>query len=220
MRTAKHLHTTNDGPHAGNASNKKFWKLSDPPKGKGCGGWMWITRQMMASDAWRSLTYDGRRVLDCIIIEHLKQKRMKNGALVVPYADLVEAGVWRRNVKAGIENAVASGFIDVDFGGRSHGVFKRPNLFTLTWLPTAEGDPPSNRWRSYESISQVPCQGTREKGRNGRFLPKAQVPAQGTRPGSPTGNTGTTRNGGKPPNLPSSPTGNSSTRISGDRGAS
>jgi hypothetical protein len=42
-------------------------KLARPPAGK---RWAWLTAEMLSSLAWRSLSANGRRLLDFLLLEH------------------------------------------------------------------------------------------------------------------------------------------------------
>jgi hypothetical protein len=71
----------------------------------------------------------------------------QNGTLKCTYDDFERYGIRRRSTRAGIECAIALGFIDVvERGVRAYGRLKRPSVYRLTWLPAA-GEPATHRWK-------------------------------------------------------------------------
>ena len=67
--------------------------------------WVWLTRQLLESDAWRSMSRAARLVVDRIMIEHMAHAGTENGNLVVTYADFVKFGVRRESLPAAIADA-------------------------------------------------------------------------------------------------------------------
>jgi len=50
--------------------------------------WIWLTREMLESPAWRAMDMlAARRVVERIILEHMAHAGTENGNLIVTYAD-------------------------------------------------------------------------------------------------------------------------------------
>ena len=64
--------------------------------------WIWLTREMLESDAWRSLSRQARLVIDRVMIEHMLHAGTENGNLAVTYADFVAFGCRRGALAAAI----------------------------------------------------------------------------------------------------------------------
>ena len=142
--------------------------------------WIWFTREMLESDAWRSLSRQARRVIDRVMIEHMAHAGTENGNLAVTYADFVAFGCRREALAHAITEAVATGLLLItEKGRRSAGLDRWPNRFALGWLPLYDGAAAPNRWKAWCKPSPIPGNiesstgtGTRETGRK----PKALVP--------------------------------------------
>jgi hypothetical protein len=129
---------------------KQRRRLNAPPKNE---PWSWMTRELLASDAFRLLSNAARQVLFRIIIEHLNHAGFENGRLKVTHLDFGAYGCRYPSIKGAINELVAAGLVDVAREGRrchgeDHGA---PAEYRLTWLPTGtEMDfrPATNRWKS------------------------------------------------------------------------
>src|SRR5688572_3082954 len=107
--------------------------MNQPPEGE---PWVWLTREMLESQAWRSLTAGGHRVIERLMIEHMNHGGTRNGDLVSTYVQFQSHGISRKAVSAAIGNAQRAGFIDiVERGQRGYGIARRPSRYALTWLP-------------------------------------------------------------------------------------
>ncbi len=125
-----------NGPRFGNA----------PPDDQR--GWVWFTRDMMESPAWRAMTPPARKVLDRILIEQMAHAGAENGNLIVTYDDFADYGVRRQSIHEAIEVVQALGWIAVTRkGGRSVGGVKRPSTYALTFLPRFDGSAKTNNWQ-------------------------------------------------------------------------
>jgi hypothetical protein len=107
---------------------------------------VWFTRELLASDVWRALGLNARRLIDFLLIEHMKHGGKANGRLVAPWRQLRKFGIGDHFIAAAIEQCKHVGLIDC-----RRGVGRRPTFFALTWLPQSDGAPPSNRWRTYQA---------------------------------------------------------------------
>jgi hypothetical protein len=105
---------------------------------------------MLESPAWCVMRLAARKVLDRLIIEHLKHGGLENGALVATYSDFQRFGVRRPSIAAAIVEIETLGFIDVvKRGGSAYAEFRNPSIYALAWLDRKDGTPPSNRWKTF-----------------------------------------------------------------------
>lgn len=128
-----------------------------PPKGE---PWVWLTRELLLSDAFRSLGIHARRFIDALLVEHMNHAGTENGNLKATYGQLTAAGrSSRRDVVRGIAEAEEKGLVDCRRAG-----MRVATTYTLTWLPSRDGSPATNRWKGYQiqksgtyvGTSQVP----------------------------------------------------------------
>ena len=120
-------------------SAKKF----GPPKGK---SWTWLTREMMESDAWLSLSPNAHRLIQFLMVEHMRHKSAANGRLLAPRRQLVAAGIRPAAVSAAIQQAIDLGFVDV-----KRGTGRAASTYSLTWYHLHDGTEPTNRWQAVAS---------------------------------------------------------------------
>jgi hypothetical protein len=106
-------------------------RVPGTPKGR---PWIWITREILESGAWRSLSINARRFIDFLLIEHMKHGGRKNGQLLAPRRQLEQAGIGSHFVSAAIEETVSRGFVLV-----KRGRGRQPNIYAITWLPQSDG---------------------------------------------------------------------------------
>ena len=178
-----------------------------PPNGE---PWVWLTRELLESDAWRSMSRAARLVVDRVLIEHMAHAGTANGDLIVTYADFVKFGVRRESLPAAIADAGARGLIIITEKGRaSTGPDRWPSKYAVGWLPLKDGAAAPNRWKVGSPRSPIPGNiesstgtGTREKGGKPRALvPKTPLaPSTGNGTGGsrkapfPSGESGTREN--------------------------
>jgi hypothetical protein len=108
--------------------------------------WVWLTRELLRSDAWRSLSINGRRFIDFLLLEHMRHGGRKNGDLIAPQRQLIAFGIGAHFVVGAINETDTIGLVDC-MRGRG----RRPSVYALTWLPLLNGTLPTNRWRSYRN---------------------------------------------------------------------
>src|SRR5260370_9876383 len=116
-------------------------KVQRPPVGE---PWVWLTRELLKSDAWRSRSVNAGRLIDFLLLEHLGHGGAENGKLKAPYLQLEAYGIGARHIFGAIANAEELGLVDP----HRHGL-KVVSTYTLTWLPTHDGTPPRNHWRTH-----------------------------------------------------------------------
>jgi hypothetical protein len=129
---------------------KQKERLNAPPKNE---PWAWITKDLLGSDAFRSLSVTAYRVLFRIVIEHMNHAGLENGRLKVTYLDFEAYGCRLMSIKKAIDELVAAGLIEIGRRGRrchgqDHGA---PTEYRLTWLPVgtvADFQPATNRWKA------------------------------------------------------------------------
>jgi hypothetical protein len=102
---------------------------------------------MLESPAWAAMPLAARKVVDRILIEHMKHAGTENGNLIVTHSDFCAYGIRRASLTNAISIAVDLGFINRMVRGRLHGDLKIPSRYRLTWLPSGDWQA-SNRWKT------------------------------------------------------------------------
>jgi hypothetical protein len=125
-----------------------------PPKGA---SWVWLTRELLSSDAWRSLA-NGRRFIDFLVLEHLNNGGKLNGNLKAPRRQLEDFGLGAHQITAAIEEAERSGLVDCKRPGE-----RKANFYALTWLPLHDGTLASDRWRLFRNPALKPLSKPKSK---------------------------------------------------------
>ena len=119
-------------------------------------GWVWLTRDMLESPAWRALSENARRVIDRVMIEHMAHAGVENGRLPVTYADLVAFGLRRNSIAPAIAEAVALGWLEHQRGRKATGDAQgHAQTFRLTWLRDSDNEPATNRWKAIKTTEQA-----------------------------------------------------------------
>ena len=135
------------GRSSGRATSRRARMMRPPPDEP----FVWLTRELLRSAAWQSLGINARRFIDFLLLEHMNHGGAENGRLKAPYRQLEDFGIASRHISRAIRQAIASGLVDRTDSpdDPSPGPIRRPATYRLTWLPTADGEPPTNRWRNY-----------------------------------------------------------------------
>lgn len=144
-------------------------KASGPPVGQ---PWVWQTRELRTSDAWRSASINARRFVDFLLIEHMNNSGKANGKLKAPHRQLEAFGVGERHIAEAIREAEELGLVDCHRGG-----MRVATKYGLTWLPLHDRTPASNRWCAYVNPDLAPLPAT--KSRNLPAKGGAGLPAKG-----------------------------------------
>jgi hypothetical protein len=118
-----------------------------------------LPRELLRSDAWRSLGINERRLIDFLMIEHMRHGGQQNGKLKAPRQQLHAFGIGSHFVSSAITSAEERGLIRCDRGG-----MRVATTYALTWLATGDGLPPSHTWRAYQDATLRPV--TEQKIRN------------------------------------------------------
>jgi len=117
-------------------------KMMKPPKGQ---PWVWLTRELLESDAWQSLSINARRFVDFLLLDHMNNAGCENGKLKATYDQLVKFGVTsRRRAAQAISEVEAAGLVDCHRGG-----MRVATTYTLTFYSLPDGVPPTNRWKAF-----------------------------------------------------------------------
>ena len=114
-----------------------------PPKGE---AWVWETKELLESPAWRATGINARRLIDFLRIEHMSHAGTENGRLLATYDQLVKYGLPRSEIHGAIGDLVTLGHIHVDPGGSWAGT-NEPSRYRLTMYSDANGNPATNDWK-------------------------------------------------------------------------
>lgn len=110
--------------------------------------WIWMTRTMLESEAWKAMPLAARKVVERVVLEHMAHGGKMNGELVVTKDNFAAYGIRRPSITEAVRIAIGLGFVDKTVQGvRSFGTARRPSEFALTWLPRRDRSPASNRWK-------------------------------------------------------------------------
>ncbi|MPZ31440.1 MAG: hypothetical protein GEV13_10660 [Rhodospirillales bacterium] len=153
-------------------------KNGGPPKGK---SWTWLTRDMMESDAWLSLSPNAHRLIQFLMVEHMRHSSTANGKLLAPRRQLADLGIRRSSISDAIQQAVDLGFVDV-----RRGTGRAASTYSLTWYPLHDGTEPTNRWQTVVSVKthqlHVSAKSLPLGARNGTHKPRSEYQNAPTRP--------------------------------------
>ena len=72
-----------------------------------------LPRRVLESTAWRGLGINARRVVDFLMLEHLRHGGQHNGGLKAPHRQLVAFGIGARHVAGAIAEAEEAGLIEI-----------------------------------------------------------------------------------------------------------
>lgn len=156
------------GRSAGTGGTARLRKAMRPPQDQ---PWVWLSRDLMESPAWRAMSDNARRLVDRVILEHMGHGGRENGALPVTYDDLTAWGIRRNSIPPSIAEAVALGLLDYQPGRAAHVAGKgHAQRFGITWLPTRDGEPATNRWKRLCDLAdaQAVAKAARGQGVDGR----------------------------------------------------
>jgi hypothetical protein len=132
---------------------RRIKKPNSPPLDQ---PWIWLTREIMESLAWRSLSLAAKQALDRVMLEHMAHAGCMNGELIILYDDFVKHGIDRRSIAKAIDICVCLGFLDlIQRGIRAYGPARRPSVYGLTWLDRCDRTFATNRWRNIRTDQDV-----------------------------------------------------------------
>jgi hypothetical protein len=102
-----------------------------------------LTRELLASPAWRSMGIHHRRIIDFLLAEHMRQGCRRNGLLKAPWRQLCAFGIGRRFIGEALVALEDAGLVVCERPGQ-----RSATNYRLTWLPTHDRRPATNEWRS------------------------------------------------------------------------
>jgi hypothetical protein len=153
-------------------------KNGGPPKGK---SWTWLTREMMESDAWLSLSPNAHRLIQFLMVEHMRHASAANGKLLAPRRQLAAFGIRTNSISGAIQQAIDLGLVDV-----RRGTGRAASTYSLTWYPLHDGTEPTNRWETVVSAKRnslrVSAKSTPLVVPNGTHKPRSECQTQLTKP--------------------------------------
>ena len=138
-----------------------------PPHGK---PWVWLTRDMLDSLAFRALSRAGLQMLACLMVEHCNHAGKENARLAVSWDAFEAAGIHRGMIQQTLDEVTRLGFVEiVDRGRRGYGAaLGRRALFRLTFAGVVNSDRwgrPTDEWASIISEDDSRLHGGRARSR-------------------------------------------------------
>ena len=112
---------------------------------------VWLTRKLLESDAWRSQTIHTYRLIHFLLLEHLRHGGQENGRLKAPYRQLYAFGIGARFAVQAIAHAEGLGLIVCNKAG-----MRTVTTFRLTWYRDRDGQPATNEWQQYRNLELPP----------------------------------------------------------------
>jgi hypothetical protein len=140
-----------------------------PPVGE---PYIWLPRELLASDAWRSAGINTRRFIDFLMLEQMGKGGQENGKLKATDRQLRAFGIGARHITRAIREAEKLGLVDCIKGG-----MRVATMYRLTWLESHDGTPATTRWRVYPNPNFAPLRAP--KIRNLPHKGKAVLPHEG-----------------------------------------
>ena len=149
-----------------------------PPKDE---PWVWLTRELLASAAWRARRINTVGLLDFLQVEHMNHAGTDNGNLKATYDQLVGYGLTRSEIRMAVEEATYLGLIRFKRGGRWAGT-NQPSTYRLTFLADRDSNPPTNEWKvKTEDAISVWKQEQAQRLRTRRSRRQKQIPGSTSR---------------------------------------
>lgn len=135
-----------------NKPNVDASKVRDVPKDV---PFVMIGQHILVSPAWRQLSNNARKMVSCLLVEHLSHAGMENGFLKATYKQLEAYGVTRNYIHDTIIELEAFGFLEARYGARINRIKNYMNTYRLTflkWKEKQEGHSPlyhapTNEWQ-------------------------------------------------------------------------
>jgi hypothetical protein len=110
-----------------------------------------LPRDLLRSDAWRSLSINSRRFIDFLMLEHLSRGGKHNGDLKATDQQLRVFGIGAHHVASAISDTEKMGLVDCLRGG-----MRVASKYALTWLPLHDGTAATNQWRTFQNPKLKP----------------------------------------------------------------
>lgn len=102
---------------------------------------------LLESPGYQALNFPAFKILAFLKLEHVRHGGAENGRLLAPHRQLQALGIGPRHIKPALAMLEAFGIIRVTTDGERLG--GRPNAarYALTWLPTCDGQLPTEAYR-------------------------------------------------------------------------
>lgn len=128
--------STGEIRHTGRA---KRWKFEE--------GFIGEPQSLLESPGYRALNFPAFKILTFLKLEHVRHGGAENGRLMAPHRQLTAQGISPRKIKPALEMLEAFGIIRCTSDGERLG--GRPNAATyaLQWLPTCDGELPTEAYK-------------------------------------------------------------------------
>jgi hypothetical protein len=127
-------------------ASRRARKAMRPPPDR---PWVWLTRELLSSEAWQTLSINERRVIDWLLIEQMNHAGTMNGQLRVSHRQFITWGVTKNKVAPAIHGLQARGLVRIT-SAESNGDIRGYYQYRLTFLPADYGEP-TNEWRSFRA---------------------------------------------------------------------
>jgi hypothetical protein len=147
------------------------------------GPWIKLRLEMLESPAWGALTRPAKKVIERLMIEHMKHGGKNNGRLICTYLDFIAFQIRDRSIADGLGQAVELGFVEVTARGGRFAGRGQPAQYRLTFMPT-DGAEPTDEWRGIRENNigrKTVFRGAnaRRPGAKTPVQPRAKTPVQG-----------------------------------------
>jgi hypothetical protein len=123
--------------------------LLRPPQGS---SFVWITVEIFEAQTFGALSIAARRILDYLCAQQCHEAGRANGDLAAPYSLLETFGVTKSDIRKGLAELEATGFVRRVKQGLRVAGGGEPSRFALTWLPTRAYSPraeaATNDWKA------------------------------------------------------------------------
>ncbi len=129
----------------GRSSGKRTGRVAKAHRPPPNEPFIWHTRGLLTSDAWRAQSVNCMRLLSALEVEHMNHAGTENGTLKATYDQLEAYGLTRSEIRPATEEAELLGLLRCVRGGRWVGTNK-PSAYRLTYLADRDGNPPTNEW--------------------------------------------------------------------------
>lgn len=114
---------------------------------------------LFQSPAFKALSWDARRVLDRLMVEHLSHGGFTHAGLVCTYGDFEAEGIRRKSIAGALRELVAMRLVEVVKQGKpSIATRRQPSEYRLTFLQgrNSQGTTmPTEEWRQIETAAQA-----------------------------------------------------------------
>jgi hypothetical protein len=138
---------------------------------------VWLSREMLESPAWRALSWQARKVLDRLSLENMYHGGKDNGHLPCRYEDFIQYGCRKHAVSAALIEVDVLGFAKtVTLGTRAIGdIPGKASTYRLTWLSTHNpAAPETNEWRRFKTVAEAKAAVRRALKERSEWLDKAK----------------------------------------------